>query len=144
VDNINTPSRIKTFIVALIFLGVAIFGSLASIMDYKGLLTKSDIITFSTKSSWFIWGSPLCMYFSLFLFKTVFSDNIELLKNKNKMALISKIGGICGFICVVGFIFTFFFSFYVDFKLKDENYITCAKSSWIAPNKYVKNISLCK
>ncbi|WP_420855294.1 DUF1240 domain-containing protein [Xenorhabdus mauleonii] len=54
------------------------------------------------------------------------------------------IGSVFGFFAVVGFVFSLFFSFYVDFKLKDENYVTCSKSSWIAPNKYVKDMSLCK
>ncbi|MDE9496253.1 DUF1240 domain-containing protein, partial [Xenorhabdus bovienii] len=45
---------------------------------------------------------------------------------------------------VLGFVFTLFFSFYIDFKLKNENYFLCTKSSWIEPNKYVKDISLCK
>ncbi|MBD1229029.1 DUF1240 domain-containing protein [Xenorhabdus griffiniae] len=114
---------------------VAAFG-LVSINDYSGFLARNDIITFSTKSAWFIWTSPLCMYFSLLLF--------QYLITKKQVHFNNKIGSIFGFIAVIGFIFNFFLSFYVDFKLKNENYITCAKTSWIAPNKYVKDISLCK
>ncbi|RKS57799.1 uncharacterized protein DUF1240 [Photorhabdus asymbiotica] len=125
-------------------MSVSIFGGLASIIDYLGLLTRSDIITFSTKSSWFIWCSPLCMYLSLLLFKSLLNKKKITLSNKNKVTLSSKIGGAFTFIGMIGFVFTLFFSFYVDFKLKDENYFTCAKSSWMAPNKYVKDISLCK
>ncbi len=117
-------------------MSVAIFGGLASIVDYNGLFTRSDIITFSSKSAWFIWGSPLCMYFSLLLLKYLIT--------KKKIVFNNKIGSAFGLLAVIGFIFTLFFSFYVDFKLKNENYITCDKSSWMAPNKYVKEISLCK
>ncbi|WP_244183408.1 DUF1240 domain-containing protein [Xenorhabdus kozodoii] len=131
-DNVN---RFKVFVVAVAFMCVAALG-LVSINDYRGFLARDNIITFSTKSALFIWGSPLCMYFSLLLF--------QYLITKKQVNFNNKIGGIFGFIAVIGFIFNFFLSFYVDFTLKHENYITCAKSSWIAPNKYVKNISLCK
>ncbi|PHM74037.1 DUF1240 domain-containing protein [Xenorhabdus kozodoii] len=142
--NKNTLSRVKIFISALIFMSVSVIGALASIIDYLGLITKSDIITFSTRSAWFIWCSPLCMYISLLLFKSILNNNKVALSNKKKITLSHKIGGAVTFISIIGFVFTLFFSFYVDFTLKHENYITCAKSSWIAPNKYVKDIALCK
>ncbi|CAQ82877.1 Hypothetical Protein PAU_00785 [Photorhabdus asymbiotica] len=121
---------------SLIFMSISIFGGISSIIDYKEFLTRSDIITFSSKSSWFISFSPLSMYFSLKFIKFTIVNH--------KVAFNNKIGSIFTFIGMIGFIFTLFFSFYVEFKLKDENYFTCAKSSWIAPNKYVKDISLCK
>ncbi|NRN30819.1 DUF1240 domain-containing protein [Photorhabdus heterorhabditis subsp. aluminescens] len=115
---------------------VAIIGGLASINDYISFLARDAVVTFSTKSAWFIWVSPLCMYFSLLLFKYLITNN--------KVSFNNKIGSVFGVIAVIGFVFNFFFSFYVDITLKDVSYITCDKSSWIAPNKYVKDISLCK
>ncbi|KLU16127.1 MULTISPECIES: DUF1240 domain-containing protein [Xenorhabdus] len=115
---------------------VAVILGSVSIYDYILFITRNDIVTFSTKNSWFIWVSPLCMYFSLLLFKYILT--------KKQVIFNNKIGGIFGFLAVIGFVFSLFLSFYVDFKLKSENYTTCSKSSWIAPNKYVKNISLCK
>ncbi|RKS57802.1 uncharacterized protein DUF1240 [Photorhabdus asymbiotica] len=115
---------------------VAVIAGLASINDYISFITRNEIITFSAKSAWFIWVSPLCMYFSLLLFKYLIT--------KKQVVFNNKIGSVFGILAVIGFIFNLFFSFYVDFKLKDENYFTCAKSSWMAPNKYVKDISLCK
>nr|WP_279627393.1 DUF1240 domain-containing protein [Xenorhabdus kozodoii] len=109
---------------------------MTSIIDYREFITRSDIITFSSKSSWFIWFSPLSMYFALKFIKFTIVNH--------KVSFNNRTGAIFTFIGIIGFIFTLFFSFYVDFTLKNENYITCAKSSWIAPNKYVKNISLCK
>ncbi|CBJ88747.1 Putative membrane protein (fragment) [Xenorhabdus nematophila ATCC 19061] len=117
-------------------MSVAVFGGLASVNDYILFITRSVIITFSTKSVWFIWYSPLCLYFSLLLFKYLIT--------KKKVAFNNKTGGLFVIIGMLGFVFTLFFSFYVEFKLKNENYITCSKSSWMAPNKYVKDISLCK
>ncbi|MBD1229032.1 DUF1240 domain-containing protein [Xenorhabdus griffiniae] len=117
-------------------MSISIFGGLASIVDYSSFLTRSDIVTFSTKSAWFIWCSPFSMYFSLLSFKYLLT--------KKQVTFNNKIGGSFILIGVIGFVFSLFFSFYVDFKLKNENYTTCDKSSWMAPNKYVKDISLCK
>ncbi|PHM22044.1 DUF1240 domain-containing protein [Xenorhabdus ehlersii] len=142
--NKNDPSKVKIFIAALIFMGASIIGAIASIIDYQRLLTRSDIVTFSAKSSFFIWCSPLCVYISILLFKSILRNHKVNLSNKNKVTLSNRIGGLLTFIGMVGFVFTFLFSFYVDFKLKSENYFLCAKSSWMETNKYVKNISLCK
>ncbi|MBE8598265.1 DUF1240 domain-containing protein [Xenorhabdus sp. BG5] len=145
VGNKNTPSRVKIFISALIFMSASVIGVLASTIDYRGFLARSDIITSSTISAWFIWCSPLCMYISILLFKSFLNKNKMFLSNKKKINLSSsKIGGLVTFIAIFGFVFSLFFSFYVNFKLKNENYFLCDKSSWMATNKYVKNISLCK
>ncbi|MDC9613790.1 DUF1240 domain-containing protein [Xenorhabdus khoisanae] len=128
-------SRFKVFFVAVIFICVSALG-LVSINDYVLFITRSAVITFSTKSALFVWFSPLCIYFSFLLLKYFFT--------KKQVVFNNKIGGVFVFIAIIGFVFNLFFSFYVDFKLKNENYITCAKSSWIAPNKYVKDISICK
>nr|WP_207629175.1 DUF1240 domain-containing protein [Photorhabdus cinerea] len=34
-------------------------------------------------------------------------------------------------------------SFYVDYKLKSDNYLVCPRISWMSPNTYVKDIKLC-
>ncbi len=115
---------------------VAVIAGLASVNDYISFITRNEIVTFSTKSAWFIWVSPLCMYFSLLLFKYLIT--------KEKVVFNNKIGSIFGILAVIGFVFNLFFSFYVDFELKNENYFLCDKSSWMEPNKYVKDISLCK
>lgn len=115
---------------------VSVTAVLISTHDYISFITRSEVITFSTKNGCLIWFSPLCMYFSLLLFKYILT--------KKQVVFNNKTGGIFGFMAVIGFVFSLFLSFYVDFKLKSENYITCAKSSWIAPNKYVKDVSLCK
>ncbi|PHM35904.1 DUF1240 domain-containing protein [Xenorhabdus innexi] len=143
-DNINSPSKVKISVSALIFMGASILGALASIIDYVGLLTGSDIITFSIRSAWFIWFSPLCMYISLLLFKSILSKKNIALINKKKVNSSNKLGGLFTFMVVIGFVFTLVFSFYVEFKLKSENYFLCDKTSWMETNKYVKNISLCK
>ncbi|CDG19631.1 Putative membrane protein (fragment) [Xenorhabdus doucetiae] len=54
-----------------------------------------------------------------------------------------QVGNLFVLMGMLGFVFSLFFSFYVDFKLKNESYFLCDKSSWMAPNKYVKDVSLC-
>ncbi|WP_338804143.1 DUF1240 domain-containing protein [Xenorhabdus griffiniae] len=132
----DNSSRLKIFIASATFMCVSVAAVLISTHDYISFITRSEVITFSTKNGCLIWFSPLCMYFSLLLFKYILT--------KKQVVFNNKIGGIFGFMAVIGFVFSLFLSFYVDFKLKSENYITCAKSSWIAPNKYVKDVSLCK
>ncbi|MDC9605299.1 DUF1240 domain-containing protein [Xenorhabdus griffiniae] len=132
----DNSSRLKIFIAAATFMCVSVTAVLISTHDYISFITRSEVITFSTKNGCLIWFSPLCMYFSLLLFKYILT--------KKQVVFNNKTGGIFGFMAVIGFVFSLFLSFYVDFKLKSENYITCAKSSWIAPNKYVKDVSLCK
>ncbi|CAQ85333.1 MULTISPECIES: DUF1240 domain-containing protein [Photorhabdus] len=46
-------------------------------------------------------------------------------------------------IAIVSFVLSFPLSFYVDYKLKSENYLVCERISWMSPNTYVKDIKLC-
>ncbi|MQL50171.1 DUF1240 domain-containing protein [Photorhabdus khanii] len=48
-----------------------------------------------------------------------------------------------GMITVISFFSSFPLSFYVDYKLKSENYLVCERISWMSPNTYVKDIKLC-
>ncbi|MCC8463654.1 MULTISPECIES: DUF1240 domain-containing protein [Photorhabdus] len=34
-------------------------------------------------------------------------------------------------------------SFYVNYKLKSDNYLVCPRISWMSPNTYVKDMKLC-
>ncbi|WP_338804052.1 DUF1240 domain-containing protein [Xenorhabdus griffiniae] len=45
---------------------------------------------------------------------------------------------------IASFIISFPISFYVDYKLKSDGYVTCDKISWMSPTTYVKKLSLCK
>ncbi len=44
----------------------------------------------------------------------------------------------------LSFIVSFPISFYVDYKLKSKGYVVCDRISWMSPNTYVKDLSLCK
>ncbi len=113
---------------------MAVLSIFFSLNDYVGFFKRDDVITFSWKSAGAIWFSPVLIYISSILYR------ISLGKVKR---LNGKIGDYISCVSIAGFILTLFMSFYVDDELRSEGYLICSKSSWMAPNKYVKDISLC-
>ncbi|WP_146134681.1 DUF1240 domain-containing protein, partial [Yersinia pseudotuberculosis] len=47
-------------------------------------------------------------------------------------------------LAIASFIMSFPISLYVDYKLKSNGYVVCDRISWMSPNTYVKDLSLCK
>ncbi len=45
---------------------------------------------------------------------------------------------------IASFIVSFPIPFYIDYKLKNDGYVVCDRISWMSPNTYVKDLSLCK
>lgn len=45
---------------------------------------------------------------------------------------------------IFGVIISFISSIYISYALNEKGYTTCPKISWMDPNKYVKDIVLCK
>ncbi|PHM49101.1 DUF1240 domain-containing protein [Xenorhabdus sp. KK7.4] len=105
-----------------------------SLNDYIGFFKRDNVITFSWKSAGFIWFTPVLIYLAYILYRISIG---------NMKRLNSKVGNYISYVSIIGFILTLFVSFYVDDKLENEGYVTCSKSSWMAPNKYVKDISIC-
>ncbi|CAQ82883.1 MULTISPECIES: DUF1240 domain-containing protein [Photorhabdus] len=133
-DNIN-ENKAKLYLGILLLLFMAMLSIMFSFSDYVGFFKGDGVITFSWKSAGAIWFSPVLIYLAYLLYRISLG---------NMKRLNSKIGDYVSYVSIAGFILTLFVSFYVDDKLKTEGYITCSKSSWMAPNKYVKDISLCK
>ncbi|EIS77132.1 hypothetical protein YPPY72_3344, partial [Yersinia pestis PY-72] len=46
-------------------------------------------------------------------------------------------------LAIASFIISLPVSFYVDYKLKSNSYVVCDRISWMSPNTYVKDLSLC-
>ncbi|WP_338089241.1 DUF1240 domain-containing protein [Photorhabdus khanii] len=94
-----------------------------------------DKITFSSGIIIVFFFFPLVFYF--------LSCSIYL----NLTSRIPKYHDTCvnclGMIAIVAFFLSFPTAFYVNYKLKNENYLICPKISWSSPNKYVKDIKLC-
>ncbi|WP_445493958.1 DUF1240 domain-containing protein [Photorhabdus sp. SF281] len=127
-------NKTKLYLGVLLILFMVVLSVFFSLNDYVGFFNSDGVITFSWKSAGAIWFSPVLIYISSILYR------ISLGKVKR---LNSKIGNYVSYVSITGFILTLFVSFYVDDKLKNEGYVTCDKSSWMAPNKYVRDISLC-
>ncbi|WP_445375251.1 DUF1240 domain-containing protein [Photorhabdus tasmaniensis] len=130
-DDIN-KTKLYLGIILLVFM-TALF-LFFSLNDYVGFFRRDDIITFSWKSAGFIWFTPVLIYLAYILHRISIG---------NMKRLNSKVGDYISYVSIAGFFLTLFVSFYVDDKLKDEGYVTCSKSSWMAPNKYIKDILLC-
>ncbi len=45
---------------------------------------------------------------------------------------------------IASFIVSFPISFYVGYKLNNDDYLVCDKISWMSPTTYVKDIKLCE
>ncbi|WP_258179867.1 DUF1240 domain-containing protein, partial [Yersinia pseudotuberculosis] len=47
-------------------------------------------------------------------------------------------------LAIASFIVSFPIPFYIDYKLKNDGYVVCDRISWMSPNTYVRDLSLCK
>ncbi|WP_071891925.1 DUF1240 domain-containing protein [Yersinia pestis] len=73
----------------------------------------------------------------LFMMYLVFLCLISLIRMEDKITFSSSI-----VICLI--IVSFPISLYVDYKLKSNGYVVCDRISWMSPNTYVKDLSLCR
>ncbi|WP_261847017.1 DUF1240 domain-containing protein [Pectobacterium araliae] len=119
----------------LIFL-LSCWGAWFSLSGYLNFFMLSDVVLFSWKLGMIIFIIPIVFQLSCFGF-------LSAIKNK-PVKMNKKISNILIFIAVSGAVISLFFSFYVSYRLDALGYETCPKTSWMAPNKYVKDISLCK
>ncbi|CDG17343.1 MULTISPECIES: DUF1240 domain-containing protein [Xenorhabdus] len=115
---------LMTFIVAFI------------IDDAISLILMKDEIRFSGTVVMVVMSSPLLLYS---LSGSVFFFIFDRLPKFNKIVVkyLSRL-------MIASFIIGFPISFYVDYKLKSDGYLTCDKLSWMSPTTYVKDLSLCK
>ncbi|PHM49901.1 DUF1240 domain-containing protein [Xenorhabdus miraniensis] len=99
------------------------------------LIFMKDEITFSSTVIIGFMSSPLLFYS---LSGSIFFFIFDRLPKFNKIIVkyLSRL-------MIASFIIGFPISFYVDYKLKSDGYVTCDKISWVSPTTYVKNLSLC-
>ncbi|WP_431223063.1 DUF1240 domain-containing protein [Serratia sp. L9] len=55
----------------------------------------------------------------------------------------NKLASSLAILAIIGTIISLFTSIYIDNKLKGNGYDVCQRTSWMAPDKFVKEISLC-
>ncbi|EEO84775.1 hypothetical protein YPPY72_3264 [Yersinia pestis PY-72] len=63
---------------------------------------------------------------------------------KNKPAIMNnKLANALAILAILGSIISLFSSAYISYSLTEYSYKSCPRSSWMSPNKYVKDIKLC-
>ncbi|MBD2801928.1 DUF1240 domain-containing protein [Xenorhabdus szentirmaii] len=113
----------------LTFLMFFIIKSAASLVLMKDEITFSSAIIISILSFPIIFYSLSGSIF-FFIFDRLPKYNRILVKYLSRLMIAS-------------FIISLPISFYVDYKLKNDGYLTCDKISWMSPTTYVKDIKLC-
>ncbi|MEX0445004.1 DUF1240 domain-containing protein [Xenorhabdus sp. SGI246] len=103
---------------------------------FLSLIFMKDEITFSSGIIIGFMSSPLLLYS---ISGSTFFFIFDRLPRFNKIIVkyLSRL-------MIASFIIGFPLSFYVDYKLKNDGYLTCDKISWMSPTTYVKDLSLCK
>nr|WP_216660541.1 MULTISPECIES: DUF1240 domain-containing protein [unclassified Brenneria] len=119
----------------MVFL-LSCWGCWFSLSGYVDFFKSSDVITFSWKVGVIIFAAPLLFYFSYLAFFSVIKNEPAKMNNKlaNALAMIAIFGAMVSLLS----------SIYISYELSNQGYKTCSKISWMDPNKYVKNIALCK
>ncbi|MEQ9854539.1 MULTISPECIES: DUF1240 domain-containing protein [Pectobacterium] len=114
---------------------ISCWGCWFSLNGYLAFFTLSDVITFSWKVGVLVFATPLLFYFSYLAFYSAMKNELPRMNNKlaDKLAVIA----------IIGAVVSLFLSIYMSHSLSHQGYEICPKHSWMAPNKYVKNISLC-
>ncbi|CNK95840.1 DUF1240 domain-containing protein [Yersinia pseudotuberculosis] len=100
------------------------------------LIKMEDEITFSASIFISFISSPLVFYAlagSIYVF--IFNR-----MPKFKEIIIKYLA----MLMIASFIVSLPVSFYVDYKLKSKGYVVCDRISWMSPNTYVKDLSLCR
>lgn len=100
------------------------------------LMRIEDEITFSSSIFISLLSSPLVFY-------ALAGSTCEFIFNrlpKSRKIVIKYLT----MLAIASFIMSFPISLYVDYKLKSNGYVVCDRISWMSPNTYVKDLSLCK
>ncbi|CAM3198998.1 conserved hypothetical protein; putative membrane protein [Xenorhabdus nematophila ATCC 19061] len=114
----------------VIFTVIFVIGDAVSLILMKDEITFSDTIVIGVMSSPLLFYALLCSIF-FFIFNRQPKFNQIFVNYLVRLAILS-------------FIISLPVSFYVNYKLKSDGYLTCDKISWMSPTTYVKDIKLCK
>lgn len=121
---------------SVFLLCLSIWGTWFSFSAYLSLFKLDDVIVFSWRVGLAIFGVPLSFYFSyVFFFSAIKNEHVKI-NNKLGEWLVKFL--------IFGAIFSLFSSAYISYSLSHQDYKVCPKISWMDPNKYVKDIALCK
>ncbi|ETS31445.1 Protein of unknown function (DUF1240) [Photorhabdus khanii NC19] len=132
---VDNKRKVMNIIGAIFILSLMSLGVFVVVDSLYSLITMAEVIFFSNGIVIAFFFFPLIFYFLSFIIYF------------NLTSRIPKYHDICvnclGMIAIVAFFLSFPTAFYVNYKLKNEDYLICPKISWSSPNKYVKDIKLC-
>nr|WP_223121509.1 DUF1240 domain-containing protein [Xenorhabdus aichiensis] len=120
-------------VILLLFLTFLMYFIIKSAVS---LVLMKDEITFSSAVIISILSFPIIFYS---LSGSIFFFIFDRLPKYNKI-LVKYLSRLM----IASFVISLPISFYVDYKLKNDGYLTCDKISWMSPTTYVKNLLLCK
>lgn len=129
----NKYTKILLATVLLIFFS---FVTLLVIQYMTALVFMEDEITFSASVVIGLLTCPLLLYaMTSGIYYYAFNKRPKYDKGVTRYLV---------YLMFISFVISLPISFYVDYKLKNANYLTCNKISWQSPTTYVKDLSLCK
>ncbi|MEQ9862634.1 DUF1240 domain-containing protein [Pectobacterium cacticida] len=121
------------FAILLFFLSC--FVSWVSLSAYLSFFELNEVIVFSWRIGFAIFGIPLSFYFSYFCFLSAIRNEYVKINNRLGEWLVKAL--------FFGAVLALLLSIYISHDLRKQRYITCPKHTWVDPNKYVKDIALC-
>ncbi|AYH07053.1 DUF1240 domain-containing protein [Pectobacterium parmentieri] len=130
---INRPLFFSFSLFAFI---LSCWGGWFSLSGYIDFFNLSDVVLFSWKLGVIFFLVPIVFQFSYFGFFSAIRNRPIKMNN--------KISNVLVIFAILGAVISFFSSLYISYSLNELGYEVCPKTSWMSPNKYVKNIDLCK
>ncbi|MBA0161516.1 DUF1240 domain-containing protein [Pectobacterium versatile] len=123
------------FIYSIFIFFLSCWGGWFSLNGYIDFFNLNDVISFSWKLGVIIFLVPIVFQFSYFGF-------FSAIKNR-PIKMNNKISNVLVMFAIYGAAVSFFSSMYISYSLNKQGYKICSKNSWMAPNKYVRDVSLC-
>ncbi|OTA20359.1 membrane protein [Xenorhabdus beddingii] len=132
----DNKNRIVVIISASFMFFIVAIAVFFVIEDFISIIKMGDEIILSWKSFAFFFSSPFLFYFCI---NAIYYSVIAKQPKLNDLAIKILLS-----FCIFFLILSVPISWYFDHKFKKLGYSVCYKSSWSAPNKYVKDIKLCR
>ncbi|ACX89384.1 protein of unknown function DUF1240 [Pectobacterium parmentieri WPP163] len=124
------------FIYSVFIFILSCWGGWFSLSGYLNFFSLNDVILFSWKLGVIFLLVPIVFQFSYFGF-------FPAIRNR-PIKMNNKISNVLVIFAILGAVISLFSSLYISYSLNELGYEVCPKTSWMSPNKYVKNIVLCK
>ncbi|MFJ5360830.1 DUF1240 domain-containing protein [Pectobacterium sp. CHL-2024] len=124
------------FIYSVFIFLLSCWGGWFSLSGYIDFFNLNDVISFSWRLGVIIFLVPIVFQFSYFGF-------FSAVKNR-PIKMNNKVSNVLVIFAIFGTAASLFSSMCISYSLNEQDYKICPKNSWIAPNKYVRNIALCK